>query len=488
MYKKIKMKSMLQKTFISLIFSIFLICYVIDDFVLGADILAFPGAQGAGQWATGGRGGKVIAVTNLNDSGPGSLRDAVEQEGPRIIVFRVSGTIELMSDLEINNPDITIEGQTAPGDGICLKDGQLSIVTENVIIRYIRVRLGNHAGAKDAIHIENANNVIIDHCSASYSVDETLSVDNSDKVTVQWCIIANSLTNSIHEKGAHGFGSLLRGSNGQTYSFYHNLYANNSSRNPRPGNYASSDEDKKGLILDFRNNVIYNWGYRAGYNADKDAVSYYNFINNYYKKGPNSETDYAFVESSIGAKAYFRGNIMNGEMPSDPWSLVSFDNDNISISEYKQNKPFEIDGDIPEESAEEAYKAVLEGAGASFARDSLDTAIINDVKNGTGKLIDRPEDAGGWPELKSTEPPADSDNDGIPDSWEVAHKLNPNDSSDASSLDKSGYSYIEIYANSIVEKESSGSMLPHIIAGFVAIVIIIILAVINIRKKRRTEV
>jgi len=292
---------------------------------------AFPGAEGAGSGAIGGRGGNVYEVTNLNDSGPGSLRHTVNAKGPRTVVFRISGNIELQSPLQITNPYITIAGQTAPGGGICLKNYPLKIKADHVIVRYIRCRPGdNMAKEVDSLSASAGHNIIIDHCSASWAVDETLSISTSGQlgnVTVQWCLITESLNCSIHAKGCHGYGSLIRGGWANAYSFHHNLYAHHRGRSPRPGNYNSHTIDPKGLTFDFRNNVVYNWrGTYPGYNADTNSITKMNFINNYYKQGPNSTDAYAFRESCTYASAYFSGNSINGSLPSDPWSLVIFKN------------------------------------------------------------------------------------------------------------------------------------------------------------------
>lgn len=423
---------------------------------------AFPGAEGFGKWATGGRGGRVIEVTNLNDSGPGSLREAVEAKGPRIVVFRVSGIITLKTPLTIKNGDITIAGQTAPGDGICLRNMPLRIAAENVIIRYIRVRLGDTSGGEyDSIDVTGGYKVIIDHCSASWSVDETLSIGDGNMVTVQWCMITESLRNSTHSKGAHGYGSLIRGSNGSYYTYHHNLYAHHSSRNPRPGNYENYQEDPIGMTLDFVNNVVYNWGDTCGYNADTDSVSNYNFINNYYKRGPNSKDGPIFKESCPYARAYFSGNIYDGKLPDDPWDLVSIGFSSSAYeSGYKMSKPFETESVIID-SAEEAYRKVLETAGASISRDAVDKRIVEEVKNGTGKIIDSQSEVGGWPKLSSTEPPVDTDHDGMPDSWEKEKGLNPNDVSDAAAdRDFDGYTNIEEYINSLVPENAENISEP----------------------------
>jgi pectate lyase len=296
---------------------------------------AFPGAEGFGAESIGGRGGKILFVTNLNDSGPGSLRAAVESGGPGTVIFRVSGTIALKSRLSVTRPYITIAGQTAPGDGICLKDHALTISADHVIIRYLRCRPGDNTKSEsDALSISSGRNIIVDHCSASWSVDETLSASARDRlgnVTVQWCIISESLHDSSHHKGPHGYGSLIRGGHGNGYTFHHNLYAHHHARLPRPGNYNNRSRDPEGFILDFRNNVVYNWaGSAAGYNADgsnkANSITKMNFVGNYYKSGLNSSGSLAFSESTRTAKAFFSGNCMNDSFPDNPWSLVSFSN------------------------------------------------------------------------------------------------------------------------------------------------------------------
>ncbi|UCG48275.1 MAG: hypothetical protein JSU94_00575 [Phycisphaerales bacterium] len=421
---------------------------------------AFPGAEGFGAFAVGGRGGKVYEVTNLNDRGPGSLRAAVEASGPRIVVFRVSGNVELESTLVIGNPFITIAGQTAPGDGICLKNRALSISADHVIVRFIRCRPGDNARAEsDAISISSGRDIIVDHCSASWSVDETLSASSSGRlgnVTVQWCIISESLNDSIHHKGAHGYGSLIRGSWGNGYTFHHNLYAHHSARLPRPGNYNNRTRDPGGFILDFRNNVIYNWGgSAAGYNADgangTDSITRMNFIGNYYKSGANSTGGLAFSESSRSARACFQGNSMNGRCPTNPWSLVAFRGFSAGqLERYRQSEPVPVPP-VRTDDAAAAYRRVLARAGAVLPRrDAVDTRVARDVENGTGRIIDDEQDVGGWPALISAEPPADSDHDGMPDQWEKACNLDPKDPSDgAEDRDGDGYTNIEEYINAL---------------------------------------
>ena len=415
---------------------------------------AFPGAEGVGKWATGGRGGDVYIVTNLDDSGPGSLREAIEASGPRTVVFEVSGTINLESDLAITNSDITIAGQTAPGDGICLKGATFRVggfnktrnKLENVIIRYIRSRPGSAAGGIDALSVYEGNHVIVDHCSLSWSEDETLSVSVNPKltplknITIQWCIASESVG------GSHGYATLTRSHHGSQISYHHNLLAHHLSRVPRPGNYEAGNTDPEGMLLDFRNNVIYNWGNNfAGYNSDDDEVSRYNVVNNYYVKGVNSGGGIVFDERSSGGKSWFAGNYYQHSLPADPWSLVSGAN--------KNGSEFVLDEPIPAEAAPDSYTNVLAHAGASFVRDAVDTRIVSDVVNTNGSIISNEGSVGGWPTLNSIDPPDDTDRDGMPDAWETANGFNPNDPSDRNGdANTNGYSNLEEYINGLLDR------------------------------------
>jgi hypothetical protein len=420
---------------------------------------AFPGAEGFGAQAIGGRGGKVFFVTNLNDSGPGSLCAAVETEEPRTVIFCVSGTVALKSAIVITKPYITIAGQTAPGDGICLKNHALVIAADHVIVRHVRCRPGDNAKAEsDSLSVSSGRDIIVDHCSASWSVDETLSASSRGQlgnVTVQWCIISESLHDSIHHKGPHGYGSLIRGSFGNGYTYHHNLYAHHHARLPRPGNYIDRSEDPAGFVFDFRNNVIYNWaGSAAGYNADgsngTNSITKMNFVGNYYKTGINSSGSIAFSESTHAARAFFSGNCMNGSYPDDPWSLVSFSKfSDEEKKAYKQPSPIPVPA-VKTDDAITTYERVLAEAGAMLPkRDAVDTRVVSEVRNGTGKIINDEQQVGGWPELKSTKPPKDSDRDGMPDDWEKQHNLDPDDPADGNAdTDADGYTNREEYLNS----------------------------------------
>lgn len=415
---------------------------------------AFPGAEGFGRHALGGRGGRVIRVSNLKDDGPGSLRAALRADGPRTIVFDVSGIIELEREIVVKNGRVTLAGQTAPGDGITLKNHGLVLKANDVVVRYIRSRPGSSAGVEtDAISVMAGEHIIIDHCSTSWATDETLTVSPSkksglrtvDKVTVQWSIISESLNESVHHKGKHGYGSLVRGSAGARYSFHHNLWAHHQARMPRPGNYVDALADPEGPLFDFRNNVFYNWGgASSGYNADTNSVSRYNFVNNWYQRGPDSSKSLAFDESNSLAVAHFSGNLMNGELPEDPWSLVRYEDGRTS----GHNEAFDA-GPINMQPADEAFEAVLRFAGASLRRDAVDERIVEEVRSGTGSLIDDVPGKG-WPIHESLAPLPDSDNDGMPNDWEMRNGLDPADPSDGNAdADGDGYTNLEDYLNGL---------------------------------------
>jgi len=420
--------------------------------------LAFPGAEGAGRYALGGRGGRVYTVTSLADAGSGTLREAIEASGPRTIVFAVSGTIRLRSQLRIRNGRITIAGQSAPGDGITLRDHVLEVQADDVVIRYIRARLGAESKTQDdAIWISGGHRIILDHVSASWSIDETLSASanyrESDQgyydLTVQWCIIADSLRHAGHVKGDHGYGSLIRGGRGALVTFHHNLWANHIARMPRPGNYDGPAIDPVGPSFDFVNNVFYNWGGdHSGYDADTATLSRYNFVNNSYVRGPDSSGDVAFLESNTLARAYFAGNSMNGEIPADPWSLVK----GVEAPGYRLAAPVEV-VPIRSQTAAASYENVLRGAGASLVRDAVDRKIVEGVRTRTGRIIDDEKEDGGWPDLKSTAPPRDSDHDGMPDAWEVAHHLDPSRNDGAQDRDGDGWSNLEEYLDGLVPRD-----------------------------------
>lgn len=450
---------------------IFAACLLLAATCMQAQQIAFPGAEGYGKYTTGGRGGRVLTVTNLDDSGPGSFRHAVEQTGPRIVVFAVDGTIELKSPLRVNNDSITIAGQSAPGDGICLKDYPLVVNASNVIIRYLRVRVGDrHQLDSDGLGggRYGQKNVILDHLSVSWSIDECLSIYKTENLTVQWCLVTHSLNTSVHTKGSHGFGGIW---GGYKATFHHNLLANHASRNPR---FSSVDGTK---WVDYRNNVVYNWGFKTAYGGGHHAEI--NMVNNYYKPGPASQHHRLLDVAEDGTGRYYvAGNVMEGDdaVTQDNRSAVrdcagkcyirgrkSVGPDS-GISPDAIPEPGEecasclVDAPFPYEPIEEdtpevAYQRVLKSVGCSFSRDAYDREVLRQVKKGIGTfgvngIINSQEDVGGWPKLKTKKAPKDSDGDGMPDAWERRHGLNPHDASDASeyTLDKD-YTNIEVFLN-----------------------------------------
>ncbi|UCD36912.1 MAG: T9SS type A sorting domain-containing protein [Fidelibacterota bacterium] len=439
--------------------------------VVRAQQLAFPGAEGYGRFTTGGRGGEVIEVTNLNDSGPGSLRAAVEASGARTVVFRVSGTIHLNSSLEIKRGDITIAGQTAPGDGICLADYPFEVGAGNVIIRYLRFRLGDvHSVQADALTGQSRRNIIIDHCTASWSVDECVTFYFMEDFTLQWCLIAESLRYSVHEKGPHGYGGIWGGRN---CSFHHNLLAHHSSRNPR---FNEGDASRADRNIDHRNNVIYNWGFNSAYGGEG---GWYNLVNNYYKYGPATGVKNRIVQPSdeVG-RWYVAGNYVYGypDVTADNWAGGV---QSVNVDRVVAYDPFPY-APVITHTAENAFEVVLADAGASLRRDSIDARIVHEARTGTATyggqtgagsgIIDSQSEVGGWPELRTYDVPVDNDHDGMADDWELANGLDPSDPLDRNDdFNGDGYTNLEKYINSLCVRadylrapaELEGATLSH---------------------------
>jgi pectate lyase len=417
-------------------------------------IPAFPGAEGFGANTPGGRGGKLIAVTNLNDSGPGSFRAACEAEGPRVVIFLVSGTISLRQKLIIKNPFITIAGQTAPGDGICLRDFTFVIATHDVIVRYLRSRLGDVTGQEDdSITLAaGARDVIVDHCSATWSIDEALSLAGDvSNVTVQWCLIAEGLNHSKHSKGPHGYGSLSRANGPVTW--HHNLWAHNNARNPRLGdNYGRPPFP----TFDVRNNVIYDYGEIAS--GLTQGVLKVNYVGNYIRPGPSSK---AMTPIHVGGPSdlsfYIKDNIFEGNKTLTADNSQFFDPVTIDGKRQVQTVAQQFDAPpVKTVTAARVLEVVLATVGASLPRrDSVDARIVSEVREHRGSIIDSQQQVGSWPELKSTLPPADSDGDGMPDDWERRYGLNPHNPFDANAdTDGDGYTNLEEYLNGTNPKRS----------------------------------
>ena len=471
---------------------------------------AFPGAEGFGRYTTGGRGGAVYHVTSLADDGSeGTLRWALNKSGRRTIVFDISGTIHLTSALAVKNSHCTIAGQTAPGDGICIADYPFTITTNDVIVRYVRTRLGNkyvayHEG--DGFGSMDQNDIIIDHCSISWSIDECCSVYGGKNLTVQWSIISQSLVNAGHSKGAHGYGGNWGGS-GCTY--HHNLVAHHTSRVPRLGPRQTTQTDER---LDLRNNVFYNWAGLGCYGGEGMNV---NIVNNYYKPGPGTDTrgegiryriaapgirTTSYCQNSDGSwngwypmwhvwgKYYVNGNVNPdyADVTADNWTkgvLQQIDasgNDGTFTSTtadtIKLESPIEF-YHVTTHTADKAYEKVLAYAGASLSRDAIDAVMVSDTRNrtatytgsivGTPGMIDSQDDLkpsgaddswSAWPTLSSSAAPTDTDGDGMSDTWEDANGLDKNNASDGALTASNGYTNLENYLNSIVADITNGEL------------------------------
>jgi hypothetical protein len=480
-------------------FSIIVLIFLTYSNLQAENTPSFPGAEGFGRYTTGGRGGAVYHVTSLADDGTaGTFRWAVNKSGKRTIVFDISGTIHLTSALPVANANVTIAGQSAPGDGICVADYPFTINASNVVIRFVRFRLGNtyvayHEG--DGLGGMDQENIMVDHCSVSWSIDECCSVYGMKNSTVQWCIISQSLRNAGHVKGAHGYGGNWGGSGA---SYHHNLLCHHDSRTPRLGPRATTQTDER---MDMRNNVIYNWGGNGCYGGEGMKV---NMVNNYYKPGPGTKQrstaiQYRIASIGIRTTAYVTANpsfapmlhvwgkyFVNGnntvgfsDVTADNWTkgmYAQISNSNVdnlftAVTQDTMKLTTPIDYIYTTTHTPElAYDKVLKYAGASLSRDWVDTLMVYDTRNGlashtgTGSgdiygIIDNqndnkpanaPSDWSPWPVLASTACPKDTDQDGMPDAWETANGLNPNNASDSNTLNNNGYTMLEVYMNSLV--------------------------------------
>ncbi|MFH6993967.1 polysaccharide lyase family 1 protein [Flavobacterium sp. FlaQc-48] len=428
--------------------------------------LAFHGAEGYGRYAVGGRGGKVVEVTNLNDDGPGSLRDAVNQEiGPRTIVFNVSGNIKLASRLVVNQPYITIAGQTAPGEGITLSRAPIGLTGNDGIVRFLKVRIGGGT-TFDGMGLTGANYSIIDHCSISWTIDESFSSRGAHHITLQRTLISEALNVAGHDKyeagKMHGYAATIGGDIG---SFHHNLLAHNYGRNWSIGGGLNGDGYYSGKV-DITNNVVYNWGHRTTDGGANEV----NFVNNFYKPGASTNIFVALNAQHEGVgkgmqRYYFNGNVMPGyfdEKSQEKGRKMTVSNKEMVNYETFVDKPF-FPSFVTTQSARAAYKDVLSNVGANQPFfDKHDKRIVEETlkgtytykgsKSGLGGMIDNEADAGGWPNFATETRPADfdTDHDGLPNWWEKAFGLNENskagDFSDANSdTDKDGFTQLDNY-------------------------------------------
>jgi hypothetical protein len=470
---------------------------------LNAQTPAFPGAEGGGMYTTGGRGGAVYFVNTLEDTNTGntttregSLRWCLGRSETRTIIFKVSGTIFLKSALKIEKGNVTVAGQTAPGDGVCIANYPVSVSANNIIIRYLRFRMGEENGddGADALGGRFFTNVIIDHCSACWSVDECVSFYNCNHFTLQWSIISESLRQSVHSKGSHGYGGIWGGTDA---TFHHNLLAHHDSRCPRFGPGANIPPHVE--TVDFRNNVNYNHG-----NVYGGEGMNINLVNNYYKPGPGSYTganrgrilsfdkdkNAGSIRYNVWGQLYVDGNVVDDgknekncqNATNNNWTYGVYNQFHSSYgtvpeadkAAMKMNNSFKIQGlsnnqktdsRVTTHDARTAYEKVLDYAGASLNRDSYDTRIINEARTGTttfkGASTNKPgiidqvsdikpagagDDWSPWPALASGNLP-DYTTAGVPAGWMESHYPGKQ----ATDLNEDGYTYLEVYLNSLVE-------------------------------------
>jgi hypothetical protein len=422
--------------------------------------LAFPEAEGYGRFAIGGRGGTVYEVTNLNDAGPGSLRAAVEASGPRTVVFRVGGVIPLKSKLVVRNPYLTVAGQTAPGDGVCVTNYTFGCSdTHDVVIRHVRIRVGDESGeTQDGCGARGSDHCVFDHCSISWSIDEGFSSREAKNITVQRCLIAEALNVANHRKYKEGKGHSFAASiSGGVGSFHHNLLAHCTGRNWSLAGGLDRTGQRLAGRLDLRNNVVYNWRDRT----TDGGVRELNFVNNFYLPGP-ATTVFTLLkpdpgDPDRGMRAHMTGNVIDGrsEFDADNWKAYVGPAD--GMAKVRQEKPL-FEPFVTTHTAKEAFDSVLADVGAMKPKqDAVDRRVIADVRKrghtftgSRGKLpgiIDTPKDAGGLPEYKSDDAPPDADRDGLPDAWETAAGLDPKNPADGPAYRPDGYTNLEHYLN-----------------------------------------
>jgi pectate lyase len=427
-------------------------------------IPAFPGAEGFGSRTKAGRGGKVIEVTSLADGGPGTLRAALASPVPRTIVFRVGGTIALKSQLSIDHPFVTVAGQTAPGDGILLKNAGLVVSTHDVLIRHLRIRPGNEGATdpenNDAIMLLGAANVVVDHVSASWGEDETVSTwAGAHNVTLSWCIVSEALDKSRHPKGRHSAGVII-GDGSDRVTMHHCYLAHNDFRNPLIS--------RSGRV-DVVENVIYNWGSTAAEiygDANSTVGSRLNLVGNVYLAGPASPATIPVLAVNVNGVAAANAPLVyvrdlrspkSSARQADAFSLVSLGWGGSPLpTQYRSARPI---GTLSAryDAAGAPTNAVLDGAGATRPRrDSVDKRVVTSSRQNGGKFINVPQDAGGYPVMRGGTPPADSDHDGMPDAWERKRGLTPHSTSDGTKdRDRDGYTNLEEYLNEVAGKGES---------------------------------
>jgi pectate lyase len=423
--------------------------------------LAFPGAEGFGRFARGGRGGDVYHVTTLADDGSGSLREGIRSAtGPRTIVFDLSGTIVLKSRLVVDKSFITIAGQSAPGDGICLRDHTFRIKNaSHVIVRYLRIRLGDrnkpHPSGDDCINTDDIDHVIFDHITASWGIDGNHDLRRGGNFTLQWSIYAEALNNSLHEKGPHAMLASFRDLTA-SISLHHNLFASSRERHPTLGGSPHTDPQ---AVVDFRNNVVYN--VEGATNLGNCKI---NFVNNYYRPGPNTPANHRPIavkaENRGATRAYLAGNLFEGADEFNRDNFLSIDFARWSKGNYlpttlaavRADGEFDLADDRPRtQSARDAYASVLRSSGASIHRDAADTRLVTGVRDQSHWRIDSQQEVGSWPDLRSAPALSDQDGDGMPDKWELAYGLDPVNPADRNDdRNKDGYTNLEEYLNSLV--------------------------------------
>lgn len=445
---------------------VFCICALISTASSKAKTIAFSGAEGAGKFTKGGRGGDVYHVTNLKDSGSGSLREGIESiKGPRTIVFDIGGMIRLKDELVIKDKSyLTIAGQTAPGKGITLADQCLQIKeSKHIIVRYLRVRLGDEnkpAGSgPDCITVDYCDHIILDQLSLSWGIDGNGDFRGLKYATLQWLIFSEALHDSLHGKGPHGMCSSFRDTQGPA-TMHHNIYA--SSRQRHPTINGGSD------VVEFCNNLDYNW--ENGHNLSGDK---FNLIGNYYKAGPSMRAGFRPIQLKTGkipptSKGYFSGNHFEGlpeEYNKDNYSAMDFKASGLGFThahsyQYTTHEKFEVSERFDAgkyklteiESAKDAYESCLKYSGCSLVRDTVDERFIKTITDNSGKIIDSQNDVGGWDPYPPIHRPEnwDTDGDGMPDAWERMVGFDPDDASDGNEdRNSDGYTNVEEYLNSL---------------------------------------